>query len=97
MIKRISWLTAVTISKISIGDCKTMNHTSIIRRATAPADTIALRCNHSTSHVKGRSRAANGLRQDATNMPKNGMNQNIFQTIFFGATSQLIFGIPPCL
>ena len=46
---------------------KSTHRTSPIRGANPPADAITLRCNHSTSHVKGRSRAASGPRQGAKN------------------------------
>ena len=61
-----SWST----KKIKSKGRKFIHRTSPIRGANSPADAITLRCNHSTSHVKGRSRAASGPRQGAKNTPR---------------------------
>ena len=56
--------------KIKSKGRKFIDCTGPIRGANPSADAITLRCNHSTSYVKGRSRAASGPRQGAKNMPK---------------------------
>ena len=56
--------------KIKSKGRKFTQRTGPIRGANPPADAITLRCNHSTNHLKTRSRAASGPRQGALNMQR---------------------------
>ena len=54
-------ITSFSASKIEVKDPKRMNSVAAIRGAIAPVEDITLRCNHSTSHVKRKMGAPQGI------------------------------------
>ena len=81
-----------TTEKIKSKGRKFTHRTSPIRGANPPADAITLRCNHFTSHEKGRSRAASGPRQGAkifTEVFGNRLSNKNFQ--FSGFSGHAVF------